>query len=112
MNQAIERFLDLVGAGIELIEKQAIGLFASDHAWWAEAAFAVDDLWHADQIFGRKLTAKQRNAGETDSRRKLLDQGRLTDPRLPPDKDWAYHRDVKQDIAKLFLCDSDCWIQC
>lgn len=48
VNQRLEGLLNLVGAWVQLVQKQAEGLGAGDHARRAEAAGAVDDLGHTD----------------------------------------------------------------
>lgn len=65
VNQRIERFLHFARTRVEFIQKQAISLVARNRARRAKAAFSVDNLRHTDQIFGRELTAEQRNALQT-----------------------------------------------
>lgn len=63
VDQAVERLLDLMAAGIQFIKKQAIGLLSGDLTWRAEAGYAVLDLGNANEILGCQLAPEHRNAG-------------------------------------------------
>nr|WP_267683210.1 hypothetical protein [Nannocystis sp. SCPEA4] len=62
VDQAVERLLHLVRAGVQLVEEQAIGRVAGDHRRRTEPALAVDDLRDSDQVLRRELAAEQRHA--------------------------------------------------
>ena len=64
LDERIERLLHLVGAGVELVQEQAVRVRAGDQAGRAEPADAIHDLRHADQVLRRELRAEQRDAGQ------------------------------------------------
>ena len=84
-----------MGAGIELIQEQAIGITPGDHAGRTETAGAIDDLRHPDEIFWRYLSPEQGDAWQPYLRGKLLDQGRLTNTWRSPNKHRAHDGDVE-----------------
>jgi hypothetical protein len=51
-NQAVEGFLHILAAGVELVQEQAIRLLARNHGGRAKAGHAVNDLRHAQQSSG------------------------------------------------------------
>src|SRR5216683_1105755 len=55
VDQTIESLLNLVCTGIQFIQKETIRLRASYHAGRAEAAGAIKNLRHANNIFGCEL---------------------------------------------------------
>jgi hypothetical protein len=107
MNQAVKGFLDFVRAGVQLIEKEAIWRRPGDRNGWTKSTAAVDDLRHSDEVFGRKLTAEQRHAGQSDFVGEPLHQCGFPDAGRPPDENRACHRNVQQEVAKLPLSKSN-----
>ena len=73
-DQAVEGFLHILAAGVELVQEQAIGLLARNHGGRAKASHAVNDLWHAQQILGRELATQQGHTIKPHALRKVLHQ--------------------------------------
>src|SRR5262249_59763085 len=73
----------------------------------SESARAIQDLGHADKVFGGVLAAEQRDAGHSDLCCELLHERRLADARRAPNEDRARERDVEEEVAELFLRDGD-----
>ena len=99
MNQAVESFVDLVRAGIQLVKKQTVRLFARNGLRRAESTCTVNDLGDPDQVFRRKLAAQQRNAFQPDSPCEFLDNGRFPDTGRTPDEYKPYRCHVQQKLG-------------
>ena len=94
-NKGIKCFLYFLRTGVQFVQKQAIGFFLRNHFRRAEHAAAIYDLRHTDNIFRRKLTAQQRNAGQSHICGELLYDSRLADAGCSPDKDRAHNANVQ-----------------
>jgi hypothetical protein len=100
-NQAVEGFLHILAAGVELVQEQAIRLLARNHGGRAEAGHAVNDLRHAQQVLGCELAAQQGHAIKPHALRKVLYQCRFANAWRPPDEHGAYGGDVEKEFAQL-----------
>jgi hypothetical protein len=66
LDQAVKGFLHVVRAGIQLVQKETVGIGARDQAGRAEMADPVHDLRHADQVLWGELRAQERDARQAD----------------------------------------------
>lgn len=59
VNQAVEGLLDLMRAGVELIQKQTVGLVSSNDPRGTKPARIANDLGYTDEIFGSELATQK-----------------------------------------------------
>src|SRR5215472_11153951 len=100
MDETVKRLLHLVGAGIQLVQKQAIGFLARDRLGWAKAADSVLNLRHPQQVLWGELASQERDARQPQGSRELLHDGRLPDSRWSPDEHRTNQRDVQQEVSQ------------
>jgi hypothetical protein len=94
MDQGIKGFLYLLRAGIQLIEKEDIGLLSCNHFGREKFAGFPTYTRYADDILRSKLASEKRDAGETDFVGKLFHNGGFPDSGRAPDKDRSGGRNI------------------
>ena len=102
-DQGVECLLHLLGAGVQFVQKQAVGTLPGDHAGRAEDAAPLHDLGHADDILRRQLAAQQGDALQAHVRGELFHNGGLPDPGWSPDKDRTDGTHVQKHVHQLLL---------
>lgn len=105
-DEGVERLLNLLGAGVELVQEQAVRLVPGDHPGRAEHALPVYNLGHADDVLRGQLTTQEGHAGQAHLFGKLFHDGAFADTGRPPDEHWPHKTHVQQDVQKLFLVNS------
>ena len=109
-DQGVECLLHLLGAGVELVQEQAVWLVPGDHPGRAEHAPPVYDLGHADNVLRGQLAAQQGHTGQANLLCKLFHDTGFPDSNSSPDEYWPYQTYVQQDVQKLFLVNGCCQV--
>ena len=98
VDQGVEGFLHLGGTGVQLVQKEDIGLAPGDGPGRAELAEAVFDLGHADNVLRGQLAAQKGDAFQAQGVGELLDDGGFANARRPPDEHRADEPHVQQHV--------------
>ncbi len=107
VDEGVESLLYLRGAGVQLIQKEDVGLLPGDGPGRAELAEAVPDLGHADDVLRGQLAAQKGDALQPQTAGELLDNGRLADAWRAPDEYRPDEPHVQKDIQQLLVIDGN-----
>lgn len=103
--QGVEGLLHLLGAGIQLVQEQAVGFIPGDAPGRAELAASFHDPGHANDVLRHQLAPKQGDAGQAHCGGELLHDGGFPDPGRAPDKHRPHRGHVQKPLHQLLLID-------